>query len=146
MSYGTYISNNIYIGVDNTLNNAFYGIIDNLWLLSKVLDNDEIEYINDNKITLITHMGNKLNYYELAKDELFESDDYFMIQSYIKGMDVTNESHLLNNDSEIYTFNTNNYPILKIKYFNYIDYLEIFINQINCNILLKIYVHFLSFL
>ena len=119
MSYGTYISNNIYIGVDNTLNNAFYGIIDNLWLLSKVLDNDEIEYINDNKITLITHMGNKLNYYELAKDELFESDDYFMIQSYIKGMDVTNESHLLNNDSEIYTFNTNNYPILN-SYFNLI--------------------------
>ena len=117
ISYGTYTSDNIYIGVDSSSDNAFYGLIDNLWLMSKILDDDEIEYINNNKITLITHMGNKLNCYELSKNELFESDDYLMIQSYVKAMDITNESHMLDGNSEVYNFSANNCPILT-SYFN----------------------------
>ena len=106
----------IYIGADSSTDNKFYGVIDNLWLLSKTLQENEISYIYENKITVISHMGNRLAYYELMKDEISDSDDYYVVQSYVKGMDVVNETVNVS-DGEIYEFRTKNYPI-KNPYFN----------------------------
>lgn len=116
-------SNRIYIGIDSLLAEPFYGIIDNLWLIGKSLSEDEMSYIYNNEITVISHMGNRLNYYELSEDEIYDGDDYTLIQSYVKAMDITDEYVTLNNnddETENYTFQTNIYPILnpyfEIKY------------------------------
>lgn len=108
-------SSNIYIGVDSSLNNPFYGVIDNLWLVAKTLTHNEINYINDYKITVISHMGNRLNYYKLSEDEIFNDANYILVQSYVKAMDITNETLNIDDyeDSETFEFQTNTYPILK---------------------------------
>lgn len=107
-------SSNIYIGVDSSLNNPFFGLIDNLWFVAKTLTHNEIKYINDNKITVITHMGNRLNYYKLVEDEIYDDDNYLIIQSYVKAMDITNETLNIEDyeNSKTFEFQTNTYPIL----------------------------------
>ena len=123
-------SNIIYIGIDSSLNNPFYGIIDNMWLIAKELTREDISYINDNGITVISHMGNRLNYYELSDDEISDGDDYTLIQSYVRAMDVTNEIYnIVNDDSKTWSFQTNIHPILN-PYFE-IDYIDSFGKTIN---------------
>ena len=107
-------SSEIYLGVDSSINNYFYGELDNIWLMNKELTTDEISYIYENKISLISHMGNRLSYYELYDDEKYEDDNYNIIQSYIKSMDISNEITMLDNTSEsthTYSYKTRFYPI-----------------------------------
>lgn len=107
-------SSEIYLGVDSSIDNYFYGELDNIWLMNKELTTDEISYIYENKISLISHMGNRLSYYELYDDEKYEDDNYNIIQSYIKSMDISNEITMLDNTSEsihTYSYKTRFYPI-----------------------------------
>ena len=118
----------IYIGADSSADNKFHGIIDNLWFLSKNLQENEISYVYENKITVISHMGNRLAYYNIMADEISENQDYYLIQSYVKGKDVVNETINVS-DGEIYEFRTKNYPIknpyFDITYYNTNDILVV---------------------
>lgn len=102
----------IYIGTDSLENDNFYGEIDNLWLLSKIITIEQMSYIYNEKISIISHMGNRLSYYELFDDEKYEDSDYSIIQSYIKSMDITNENVMLNSESDYFTSQTKFYPII----------------------------------
>lgn len=88
----------IYIGTNETHDLNFYGLIDNLWMLAKVIPQSDIEYVYDNKISVISHMGNRIGYYEIYDDETYEDENYMLIQSYVKSMDVTNENIIVSND------------------------------------------------
>jgi endogenous inhibitor of DNA gyrase (YacG/DUF329 family) len=111
----------IFIGTDENEELNFYGEIDNLWLLSKIITEEQLHYIYDNKISVISHMGNRLARYELSTDdEVHEGDNYTMIQSYIKAMDINEEHVLLTenaDESQIFTHQTKFYPITP-SYFN----------------------------
>ena len=121
-------SSQIYLGIDSTIHNYFYGEIDNIWLLSKALNIDEISYIYNNKISLISHMGNRLSYYKLSDDEKYENEDYNIIQSYIKSMDISNEITMLENnldETHIYSYKTKFNPILPSQFsMTYVDSLS----------------------
>lgn len=107
----------IYIGTNPAHDLNFYGIIDNLWLLTKIMTESEINYIYDDKISAISHMGNRIAYYELYEDEISEKSNNVMIQSYVKSMDVTNENIKIEDDgSENYSSQSKFYPI-KPSYF-----------------------------
>lgn len=102
----------INIGTNTSHESNFYGIIDNVWFLSKMITEDNIKYIYDNKISAISHIGNCIGRYELYEDEKFENENYILVQSYIKGMDVTNESVKFSEDSmPNYSYKTKFYPI-----------------------------------
>lgn len=118
-SYHSIISSSkIYIGKSVTDNDYFYGEIDNVWLLSKLISLDEMSYIYNEKISVISHMGNRLSYYPLFEDEKYENENYTLVQSYVKSMDINNETLILNqDDSDYITFQTKFYPILS-SYFN----------------------------
>ena len=108
------VSDILYIGCDNTQNNCFYGIIDNVWLIINNLTLNQMEYIYNNKISLISHMGNRLGYYEIASDEIFNNSDYMIIQSYVKAMDITNETYNIpNSEDDIISSQTRFYPIIE---------------------------------
>ena len=114
-----------YLGTNSSKNNNFYGKIDNVWLLNKIISNSQISYIYNNKISLISHMGNRLSYYELSDDEIYDSTDsnYLLVQSYIKSMDISNEQTILkynSSDSANYKYTTKFNPIIP-SYFT-IDY------------------------
>jgi len=123
-------SSTVYIGVDSSLDYAFCGIIDNMWLVDKELTREDIKYINDNGITVISHMGNRLNYYELSDDEISDSNEYTLVQSYVRALDITNEVYnIVDDNSKTFTFQTNIHPILN-PYFE-IDYIDSFGKTIN---------------
>lgn len=103
-------SNLIYIGTDSTEASNFYGEIDNVWLLSKILTDEQMNYIYDNKISVISHIGNKIARYELTDDEKYDNENYSIIQSYVKSMDVNDEGIMLDNS------NDNEYFISKTKF------------------------------
>ena len=108
-------SSTIYIGTDSTTTDNFYGEIDDLWLLSKIITSDQMNYLYTKKISIISHMGNRLAYYELTDDEKYEDDTYVLIQSYVKAMDINHENTSLcnsNSESEYFTYNTKFYPII----------------------------------
>lgn len=107
----------IYLGTNNSINNYFYGEIDNIWLLAKTLNDTQMSYIFDNKISVISHMGNRLSYYELTDDEIYDDtiNNYLLIQSYVKSMDINNEQTILTydaSDSANYTYTTKFSPII----------------------------------
>lgn len=107
----------IYLGTNDSTNNNFYGEIDNIWLLAKTLNDTQMSYIFDNKISVISHMGNRLSYYELTDDEIYDDDDnnYLLVQSYVKSMDINNEKTMLvydSSDSANYTYTTKFSPII----------------------------------
>lgn len=103
----------IYIGTNESHDANFYGIIDNLWILTKIITQSDIDYIYNNKISVISHMGNRIGYYELYDDEKYEDDNYLLVQSYVKSMDVTNENISIENDSsDYYSSKTKLYPIM----------------------------------
>lgn len=103
----------IYIGTNPLHDSNFYGIIDNIWLLSKIMTESEMEYVYNDKISAISHMGNRIAYYELYEDEISENDNNIIIQSYVKSMDVTNENVKIDDDgSENYSSQTKLYPIM----------------------------------
>ncbi len=107
----------IYLGTNNSTNNNFYGEIDNIWLLDKTLNDAQMSYIFDNKISVISHMGNRLSYYELTDDEIYDDNDnnYLLVQSYVKSMDINNEKTMLvynASDSANYTYTTKFSPII----------------------------------
>ena len=115
-------SHKIYLGTNNLTNNNFYGEIDNIWLLGKTLNDVQMSYIFNNKISVISHMGNRLSYYELTDDEIYDDTDnnYLLIQSYVKSMDINNEHTMLTydaSDSANYTYTTKFSPIIP-SYFN----------------------------
>ena len=101
------------IGADSSESNEFHGEIDDVWLLGKSITDEERSYIYDDKISLISSMGNRMSYYELAEDEKYNDDDYTIIQSYVKSMDI-NDEHVKveNNGDEIYSAQTRFHPIL----------------------------------
>ena len=124
-------SSQIYLGVDSTIHNYFYGEIDNIWLISKTLTTNEISYIYDNKISLISHMGNRLSYYKLCDDEKHEDENYDIVQSYVKSMDISNEITMLEdnpNETHIYSYKTKFAPISP-SYFN-MTYIDSLLNTI----------------
>lgn len=107
----------IYLGTNNSINNYFYGEIDNIWLLAKTLNDTQMSYIFDNKISVISHMGNRLSYYELTDDEIYDDtiNNYLLIQSYVKSMDINNEQTILTYDASYsanYTYTTKFSPII----------------------------------
>jgi hypothetical protein len=102
----------IYIGCDKNTNNKFYGLIDNIWMVNKKLSSNEMDYVYNNKVTNVSHMGNRIGFYELSDEELYESDDYTIVQSYIKTMNVIHEVSILNDTGEqYYSSQTNLFPI-----------------------------------
>lgn len=114
----------IYIGTDSLQTNNFYGEIDNLWLISKIISNNDMSYLYNNKISVISHMGNRLAYYELYDDEKYEDEKegYSIIQSYVKSMDINNENIMLNEELNNFTSQTKFYPIIpSYFYMNYTD-------------------------
>lgn len=125
VSYSVHSSSDfIYIGCDSSYQNKFYGIIDNLWMMNKTITEDTISYVYNNKSTIISHMGNRLGYYELSEDEIYsEENKYTIVQSYIKAMDVVHEISIVNDTSlDYYTSQTRFKPIFNpyfsIKYYN----------------------------
>lgn len=107
----------IYLGTNDSLNDNFYGEIDNVWLLAKTLTDVQMSYIFDNKISIISHMGNRLSYYELTDDEIYDDDNnnYLLVQSYVKSMDINNEKTMLvydSSDSANYIYTTKFSPII----------------------------------
>lgn len=110
----------LYVGCDENYENKFYGIIDNLWLILNNINLSQMQYIYNNKISLISHMGNRIAYYKLLTDEIYNTDDYFMVLSYVKGMDVNNENYRIVNDEPVINSRTKIYPIID-SYFS-IDY------------------------
>ena len=109
----------IYLGTDSTMTDNFYGEIDNVWLLAKTITSTQMSYIFENKISIISHMGNRMSYYELSDDEIYNDNDndnnYLLIQSYIKSMDINNEQTMLKydaSDSANYTYTTRFSPII----------------------------------
>lgn len=118
------VSDFIYIGCDSSLQNKFYGQIDNLWMMNKTVESSVIYYVYNNKITVISHMGNRLGYYELSENEIYKKvDDYTIVQSYVKAMDVVHEISVINEEgSNYYTSQTRFKPIynpyFNIKYYN----------------------------
>lgn len=122
----TSISSLLYIGTNSSITDNFYGEIDNIWLLSKIISNEQMSYIYNEKISVISRMGNRLAYYELSDDEKYENDKYTIIQSYVKSMDINNESIMLHDnpqdESENYSSQTKFYPILpSYFYMNYVN-------------------------
>ena len=108
-------SHKIYLGTNDLINNNFYGEIDNIWLLAKILNDVQMSYIFNNKISVISHMGNRLSYYELTDDEIYTDKNYLLIQSYVKSMDINNEHTMLTedaSDSANYTYTTKFSPII----------------------------------
>ena len=110
------ISTNTYrnhIGTDSLHNSNFIGLIDSIWLMNKVITSEEVNYIYQNKISIISNMGNMLNRYRIYdKEKYLDESGYRLIQSYVQAMDINNENFIIenNDDSEI-NIQTNVYPI-----------------------------------
>lgn len=105
----------INIGCNSNHNQKFNGLIDNVWTILKTLNADEIKYIYDNKISIISYMGNKLGTYPLSDLEKYNdpTTKNMIIQSYIKSMDITEEKSYLNFDDLNKTYScTTKFPIL----------------------------------
>lgn len=105
-------SHYIYIGNNSTLTEPFYGVIDTVWLLGKTISNSDIEYLYENKVNFVSHMGNRLSYYELSDGEIADDDKYTIVQSYVKAMDITNEEFNVTVDEKPnYELQTKFYPV-----------------------------------
>ena len=77
---------------ERTVENGIQGIIDDIWVFDKIFTQDEKQYIYDNKQSIIVHLGNKLSSYELFPDhESYETNDWNIIQSYVKANTITDE-------------------------------------------------------
>ena len=117
-------SNFIYIGCDISNQNLFFGQIDNLWMMNKTINLSTIKYVYDNKITIISHMGNRLGYYELSENEIYKQiDEYTIIQSYVKAMDVVHEISMINDETSNYYVSQTKFkpiynPYFSIKYYD----------------------------
>lgn len=113
-------NNYTYIGTNYNLSDNFYGLIDGLWIIKNELTSENVSYLYDNKLVSVINMnmGNKLAYYPLSKNEMYQglsgdNNKYLMIQSYIEGKHINNEEFYLYDDNENYTFHTKLYPIIK---------------------------------
>lgn len=126
-------SKTIYIGCDSDNTNCFKGQIDNLWLLNKNFTLENISYIYNNKITIISHMGNRLAYYRIYDDEIYDLDkNYLLVQSYVKTNDVNNEILNISDDgSENIVSQTEFSPIIP-SYFT-ISYTDALNNEVIIN-------------
>ena len=91
---GESISGNYYIAVGSDLSGAYClkGIVDSVWLLNKLLTQDEKDYIYDEKLSIITHLGNQLACYPLDNyHETIEDNIWLLVQSHVEANDVTSE-------------------------------------------------------
>ena len=86
---GTYY---ITVGADSNGEHCLKALIDSVWLLNKLLSQDEKDYIYDEKLSIITHLGNQLACYSLDEyHETIEDDVWLLIQSHVEANDVTSE-------------------------------------------------------
>lgn len=103
---------NLYIGSDLNTNNKFIGIIDSLWLMTKIYSQKDKEYIFSKKLGILTHLSNKLAEYEIDEQEKFSNSKWLAIFSYVTPNNVVNEfAFSVNGD---FTLNgKSNYPFKK---------------------------------
>lgn len=102
------------IGADSNKENNFIGIIDSLWILTKILTQAEKDYIFKNKLGIITQLANKLAVYELDIDhETYENNLWLLVQSYIRANDITEEfGFFVDKSKDSYTGKLNFFPIM----------------------------------
>ena len=82
----------LYVGTNSEETLFWKGIIDSLWCQNKLLTGAQVQYIYEEKLGIITQLGNKLACYELdVNHESHDVEDWYMLMSQVKGNDITNE-------------------------------------------------------